>query len=177
MSKRKWISLGIALVGMIGIAIYFVGFYPTPSERAFDKGLTYVKENNNDILSIYKPDSHGPSIIFYDSNEGIGILEAAPGEDMIQSNVDRNNASEGISIVSLAGMERHSGVLIEREDANEIQSLRLLRNNEEVVQFEIEEDDEKYSGFLKDSVSLSGVDAIVLTKGNGDTEEIAISMN
>ena len=175
MTKRKWISLGIAIVALIGIAIYFAGFYPTPSERAFDKGLTYIKEEKYNILSIHKEETHGPSVFFFEHANRIGILEVAPGEDMIQAIAEKNNLSEGISLVTLAGTERHSGVLIERGDANEIQLLTLQSDGEEVAELQIEEDDQQYSGYLRESRSLSNVDTLLLTKENGEIEEIEVS--
>lgn len=173
MTKRKWISLGIAIVALIGIAIYFVGFYPTPSERAFDKGLTYVKEQNVSILQIHKKQEHGHRFFFKDTHE-IGMVEAAPGEDMIQAGAQKNNVADGITLVSLAGIERHSGILLEREDAAEIELVTFKEDEEELAQFEIEEDDGDYSGYLDQSRSLSDFNVISLTKTNGEMEVIMI---
>ncbi|MFK3937339.1 hypothetical protein ACI2JA_07470 [Alkalihalobacillus sp. NPDC078783] len=172
MTKRKWVSLGIAIVALIGIAIYFVGFYPTPSERAFDKGLTYVKEQNVSILQIHKKKEHGPSVFFFEDTDHIGMIEAASGEDLIQAKAQKNNVTEGISLVSLAGIERHSGILLEREDAADIEHVTFEKDDEELAQFEIEEDDGNYSGFLDESQSLSDFNVITLTKANGETEVI-----
>lgn len=174
MTKRKWISLGIAILALIGIAIYFVGFYPTPSERAFDKGLTYVEEQNVSILQIHKKQEHGPSVFFFEDTDQVGMIEAAPGEDLIQAKAQKNNVAEGISIISLAGIERHSGILLEREDAADIELVTFEKDEEELAQFEIEEDDGDYSGYLDQSKSLSDFDVITLTKANGEMETIII---
>lgn len=174
MTKRKWTSLGIAIVALIGIAIYFVGFYPTPSERAFDKGLTYVKEQNVSILQIHKKQEHGPSVFFFSDTDQVGMIEAAPGEDLIQAKAQKNNVADGISLVSLAGIERHSGILLEREDAADIERVTFAKDEEELAQFEIEEDDGDYSGFLDESRSLSDYNVITLTKSNGESEVIIL---
>ncbi|MCM2677202.1 hypothetical protein [Alkalicoccobacillus plakortidis] len=53
--------------------------------------------------------------------------------------------------------------------------LTLQSDGEEVAELQIEEDDQQYSGYLRESRSLSNVDTLLLTKENGEIEEIEVS--
>ncbi|TSB47587.1 hypothetical protein [Alkalicoccobacillus porphyridii] len=176
MSKRKWLSLGASILLLIGIAIYFVVFYPTSAERTYEKGLTYVEEESDQVLRIYEPEGHEPSIYLFEQEGEIVLLEAAPGENMIQSHVEKNNAGEGISIVTLAGMQRHSAILIDREDAEDITKASLSREGDLVAEFDITNEHDHYSGFLLESPALRQVDTLIMTKKNGETEKVEVSL-
>lgn len=176
MTQRRWFSLGASLIFLLGIAIYFVGFYPTSAGRMFEEGLAYVEEESDEIFYVYEPEGHEPSIYFYEKDQNITLMEAFPGENMIQSDVERENVAEGISVVVLTGMERHSAILIERDDAQEIETASLSKAGEVVVDFEINYEDGHAVGFMKKSSAINDVDKLTLTKTDGEAEELDIKL-